>query len=104
MDGVWCHVAFAVYGLEDTWVESDEHAGAVLIGDDKKMRQNETSRRRWEVVLVHAKTSQIQLRIWCPNCRAVRQARHRTRSLMLRCAPPQAVNGDRMSRHSAHRL
>src|SRR6266478_1123559 len=34
---------------------SVELPGAVLIGDDKKMRQNETSRRRWEVVLVHAK-------------------------------------------------
>src|SRR6266851_4639173 len=34
---------------------SIELPGAVLIGDDEKMRQNETSCRRWEVVLVHAK-------------------------------------------------
>ena len=34
---------------------SIELPGAVLIGDDKKMRQNETILRRWEVVLVHAK-------------------------------------------------
>src|SRR5260370_8798918 len=34
---------------------SIELPGAVLIGDDQKMRQNETILRRWEVVLVHAK-------------------------------------------------